>query len=190
MSEAAANTRTGSGAGAMLQAASSSARIRPPHTDFVNVVIFIAASGLFSIVIENGIELGDSIPETGLGRPELPILAGYTGDMPVSEARETIEAEVLGWEGVSSHPHRFGGVEFRLGRREIGHLHGNSLLDVPFPSKVRDELVAAGRVQPHHVLPESGWISFYLRQPDDVPTAIELLRRSYEIAHRQKTLKP
>jgi len=60
-------------------------------------------------------------------------------------------------------------------------------VDIPFPTKVRAELVAAGRAQPHHVLPESGWVSFYLRQEPDVEAAIELLRRSYEIALHQKS---
>ena len=55
--------------------------------------------------------------------------------------------------------HRFGGVEFRLGRRELGHLHGDSHADIGFPRKVRDELVAAGRALPHRAIPDSGWIS-------------------------------
>ena len=43
-----------------------------------------------------------------------------------------IEREVASWEGVTAHPHRFGGVEFRLGRRELGHLHGERWADLPF----------------------------------------------------------
>ena len=101
-------------------------------------------------------------------------------------ARSIIEAEALSWPGVSGHPHRFGGTEFRLGTRELGHLHGNKLLDIPFPTKVRDELIAAGKAQPHHVMPDSGWISFYIRKEEDVNAAIELLKRSYEIASKQK----
>lgn len=101
-------------------------------------------------------------------------------------ARSEIETSVLSWPGTSAHPHRFGGVEFRLGRRELGHLHGDVLLDVPFPSKVRDELIAAGRAQPHHVLPDSGWISFRIKTAPDVQAALELLRMSYEIAIKQK----
>jgi hypothetical protein len=31
---------------------------------------------------------------------------------------------------VTVAPHRFGGVEFRVGRRELGHLHGNRLADL------------------------------------------------------------
>jgi hypothetical protein len=52
---------------------------------------------------------------------------------------------------------------------------------------VRRELVAAGAAEPHHILPESGWISFYLRRPDDVAHAIALLRRSYELALQQRS---
>jgi hypothetical protein len=95
---------------------------------------------------------------------------------------ERIAAEVLSWDGVTSEPHRFGGVEFLLGKRELGHLHGDRLADLPFPRRVRDELVAAGRAVPHHVLPETGWVSFWIEGEDDVPRAIELFRLSYERA--------
>ena len=77
-------------------------------------------------------------------------------------------------------PHRFGGVEFRVGRRELGHLHGNRLADLPFPVKVREQLVAAGRAESHHVLPESGWVSVRLRRCEDVASVIELFRLNYE----------
>lgn len=52
--------------------------------------------------------------------------------------------------------------------------------------KVRNELVEAGMVEPHHILPESGWISFYLKSEADVEQAIALLRRSYDVALKQK----
>ena len=103
------------------------------------------------------------------------------------EAKEEIQKAVLAWPGVTAHPHRFGGTEYLLGKREIGHVHGNYLVDIPFPTKVRDEIVAAGRAEPHHVLPESGWISFYLREETDIERAIELLRQSYALAVAQKT---
>lgn len=103
------------------------------------------------------------------------------------KARQLIEETVLAWQGVSAHPHGFGGIEFRLGSRELGHLHGDVLLDAPFPTKVRDELIAAGRAQPHHVLPESGWISFRIKTAADVQAAIDLLRMSYEIALKQRS---
>ena len=95
---------------------------------------------------------------------------------------ERIASEVRSWEAVTSAPHRFGGVEFLLGKRELGHLHGDRLADLPFPRKVRDELVDAGQAVPHHVLPDTGWVSFWINGEDDVPRAIELFRLSYELA--------
>ncbi len=102
--------------------------------------------------------------------------------MAVSGAKKRIDDAVQDWWDVAARPHRFGGTEYRFGRREIGHVHGDSLVDIPFPKKVRDELVAARRAEPHHILPKSGWVSIYLRQPSDVDRAIELLHLSYEIA--------
>lgn len=107
--------------------------------------------------------------------------------MAVKGASERIRKTLLQWPEVAAHPHRFGGTEYRIGRREIGHIHGDWLVDIPFPTKVRNGIVAAGRAEPHHILPESGWISFYLREAGDVEKAIELFRESYEIAVKQKS---
>ena len=93
-----------------------------------------------------------------------------------------IEHEVGSWPGVSVHPHRLGGVEFRLDRREIGHLHGERWADLPFKRTIRDMLVETGRAAPHHVLPDSGWVSKQIRDESDVAEVVELFRLSYERA--------
>ena len=77
-------------------------------------------------------------------------------------------------------PHRYGGIEFRLGRRELGHLHGSRLADLPFPVAVRNQLVANGRVKPHHILPDSGWVSRWIREEADATDVIKLFRMNYE----------
>ena len=83
--------------------------------------------------------------------------------------------------------HRHGGVEFRLGRRELGHLHGDSLADLPFPVRVRRDLVRDGRALPHHILPHSGWVSYPIRDARAVPGAIALFRLAYERARARQT---
>ncbi len=98
----------------------------------------------------------------------------------MSDIAKVIEREILSWPGVTAEPHRFGGIEFRVNHREVGHLHGNRLADLPFPVRIRTELVAAGRAAPHHVLPDSGWVSYYIRSPEDVPAVIELFRLNYD----------
>jgi hypothetical protein len=100
----------------------------------------------------------------------------------VEDIRARIEREVASWDGVTTAPHRFGGVEFRLGRRELGHLHGNRLADLPFVRTIRDMLVETGRAEPHHVLPDSGWVSKRIRSREDADDVIELFRLSYERA--------
>ena len=92
---------------------------------------------------------------------------------------ERVRATVASWEGVTAHDHRFGGIEFRLGRRELGHLH-RAIADLPFPRRIRDDLVAAGRARAHHVLPESGWITVPMRTAAEVDNVIELFRQNYD----------
>jgi Family of unknown function (DUF5519) len=94
---------------------------------------------------------------------------------------ERIAAEVESWPGVASGTHRFGGLEFRLGRRELGHIHGDRFADLPFTRRVRDELITAGRARPHHVLPDSGWVTAPI-DPEHPERVIELFRMNYERA--------
>src|SRR5215469_2062191 len=107
--------------------------------------------------------------------------------MPVTGAGRKVFEEVATWEKIAHAPHRFGGTEYRVGHREIGHAHGDSLVDIPFPMPVRNELIEYGMAEPHHVLPKSGWVSIFLRNPIDVERAVRLLRRSYEIALASQT---
>jgi hypothetical protein len=93
---------------------------------------------------------------------------------------EDIGREVKGWPGVEAKAHRYNGVEFRVNGHEIGHLHGSRLADLPFPVRMRKELVATGKAQSHHVLPETGWVSYPIRGGEDAEGALELFRLNYE----------
>jgi hypothetical protein len=97
---------------------------------------------------------------------------------------DTLTRQVGTWPGVETTDHRFGGVEFRVGRREIGHVHaqprGGSFADLPFPRRVRDELIEAGRARAHHVLPDSGWLTVSIRTSSDLADAIEIFRMNFD----------
>ncbi len=95
-------------------------------------------------------------------------------------AGELIAESVGSWPGVTAVAHRFGGTEYRYGKKEMGHVHGDRLADLPLPRRLHDELIAQGRVQPHHVLPESGWVSVWIDGPQDAEGVIELFRMQYE----------
>ncbi|MGI0091442.1 MAG: luciferase family protein [Nitrososphaerales archaeon] len=55
--------------------------------------------------------------------------------------------EVSKWDGVAAALHSFGGTEFLLGRRELGHVHGDSWADIAFSMEVRNQLVEEKSVQ-------------------------------------------
>jgi hypothetical protein len=94
---------------------------------------------------------------------------------------EKIKKEILSWPNVTAEQHKFGGIEFRLNKRELGHIHGDRLADLPFPMKTRNELVSSGRVSPHHVMPQSGWVSYWIEKgEEDVVAIIGLFRLRYE----------
>jgi Luciferase len=113
-------------------------------------------------------------------------MTGTRQQMEETSAATRITAAVGSWPEVGVGAHRFGGVEFRFGRRELGHLHGDSHADIAFPRKVRDELVASGRALPHRAIPDSGWISVPIDSEDGVERAIELFRMAYDRARAAK----
>ena len=90
-----------------------------------------------------------------------------------------LEEEVGSWANISVHPHRFGGREFLFGAAEVGHVHAGGIVDIPFPRSVRDALLADGLAEEHHWVPNSGWISFQVRNGDDFQHAVWLMRLSY-----------
>jgi luciferase-like monooxygenase len=93
---------------------------------------------------------------------------------------ERIIETVTGWPGVTTGVGDFGEVELFVGKRMIGHVHGDSQADIPYPRRIRDELVAAGRTGPHHIHPDSTWTTRYIESDDDVDAVVELIRINYD----------
>jgi Luciferase len=98
----------------------------------------------------------------------------------------TISDQVLSWPGVTVHDHRFGGLEFRVGKRQLGHLHGDRIADIPLRRALRDELVAAGRVRVHRWRPDSGWVTVDIDSEKGRDEAVRLLRAGYDSALRAR----
>ena len=93
---------------------------------------------------------------------------------------DEIETEVLSWQNTNVSIHKYGGLQFNYLGKEIGHIHSNGLLDVLFKLKTKGTLMEIGRISHHHVFIKSGWVSFYIKQPDDKSYALQLLRLKYE----------
>jgi hypothetical protein len=97
---------------------------------------------------------------------------------------ERIIRTVTSWPGISTQTGRFGETEFYVKGRELGHVHGDHQADIPFPRRIRDELVAAGRTGPHHIHPDSGWTTRYIATDADAAAEadaiVELIRINYD----------
>jgi hypothetical protein len=96
-------------------------------------------------------------------------------------ASERIIEEVTSWPGIEAGPGRRGELSLRLGRREIGHLHGNHAAHFSFPKEVWWELKKQGRIVDHPVFPgKPGPAARSIEDEDDIREVIALLRLNYD----------
>jgi Family of unknown function (DUF5519) len=101
---------------------------------------------------------------------------------PRTASQQIIE-EVTSWPSVEAGPGRRGEFAFKLGRREIGHLHGDHAAHFSFPKQVWADLRKQGRIAPHPVFPDSqGPAARRIESEADVRDVIELLRLNYDRA--------
>jgi luciferase-like monooxygenase len=101
-------------------------------------------------------------------------------------ASQTIIEEVTSWPGVEAGPGRRGELSLTVGRREIGHLHGDHAAHFSFPKGVWADLTEQGRIGPHPVFPDSrGPAARRIENEADVRDVIALLRLNYDraVAH-------
>src|SRR5262249_19828507 len=85
---------------------------------------------------------------------------------------KALEDVVSVWSRISVHPHRFGGTEFRFGNAEVGHVHTNGIVDIPFTRPIHDLLLSEGLAEEHRWVPNSGWITFRVHSEEDIDHAL------------------
>jgi Luciferase len=96
-------------------------------------------------------------------------------------ASQRITDIVTSWPGVTAGTGRRGEWSFRVGKREIGHLHGDHAAHFSFPKRTWTELVAQGRITDHPVFPgRAGPGARRIETDADVEDVIDLLRLNYE----------
>jgi hypothetical protein len=96
-------------------------------------------------------------------------------------AGRRITAEVTSWPGVEAGPGSRGEFAFTVGRRQIGHLHGDYAAHFSFPKQVWAQLFEQGRVVYHPVFPgKQGPAARRIADDNDVRDVIALLRLNYD----------
>ena len=98
-------------------------------------------------------------------------------------ASEQITEEVTSWPGVEAAPGSRGELSFRVGKREIGHLHGDHAAHLFFPKQMWADLKTQGRIVYHPVFPgKEGPAARGIETEDDIHDVIAMLRLNYERA--------
>lgn len=96
-------------------------------------------------------------------------------------ASQQITDEVTSWPGVEAGPGRRGEFSFKIGRREIGHLHGDRTAHFGFPKEIGTRLREQGQVGPHPVKPSSPKLaSRRIKDESDIHDVIKLMRLNYD----------
>jgi MFS family permease len=156
-----------------------------PSAEAYNLIFLTSALlALFSVGL--AIILGRTTPKCQKHLPK------ELGEMRGAIA-EAIKREILSWPDVTVQPHRFGGIDFRVGAKEIGHLHGENMVDLPLPLNAalasssnkltgvpKEGRETEGSLPPHDAYPESKWINYWIKGEDDVPRVIALFRLQYD----------
>jgi hypothetical protein len=94
---------------------------------------------------------------------------------------ERITEAVGAWPGVETARGRRGELAFKIGRRELGHLHGDHGAHFAFPKDVWLELREQNRISEHPVFPgKPGPAARRIEDDADVVDVIALLRINYD----------
>lgn len=98
-------------------------------------------------------------------------------------ASERITQAVTSWPGMTAGHGKRGEFAFKVGRREIGHLHGDHAAHFFFPKETWARLYQQGRIVHHPVFPgREGPAARRIEDDEDVREVISLLRINYDDA--------
>jgi hypothetical protein len=96
-------------------------------------------------------------------------------------ASQQIADEVASWPGIEVDRGEIGELAFKLGSREIGHVHGDNAAHFSFPRPLWHELHEQGRIGYHPVFPgKTGPAERRIADEMDVRDVIALLRLNYD----------
>lgn len=104
-------------------------------------------------------------------------------------SRRIVEA-VTAWDGVTAGTDSRGKLSFRVGGREIGHLHGEVAAHFFFGRKLWSELKAARRIADHPIFPgRQGPAARRMASEEDVREVIALMRLNYEAVTARQAVR-
>jgi hypothetical protein len=98
----------------------------------------------------------------------------------VTIAIARITRQLLDWPDVTRSRHRLGGRQFNRRDIEMGHIHSNGVVDIRLSRSEHDEVIRRQLARPHHVAPQSSWVTYYLAGTNDTERVVELFRIPFQ----------
>ena len=96
----------------------------------------------------------------------------------ITDAMDKIQEELNKDTNITISIHKYGGIQFNYKNKELGHIHGNGMVDVLLNKKMKSELIAKKWVQEHHTFKDSGWVTLFLKSDNDIEIAVKVLKMS------------
>lgn len=93
---------------------------------------------------------------------------------------DDIDEALSGWPGITASFHKYGGIQYNLGKRELGHIHGNGITDIQLSKSTAEQLIQKGMAAEHHTIKNAGWVSIYLNHGSNTESAIIVFGLAYE----------
>ncbi|NQY08929.1 MAG: DUF5519 family protein [Flavobacteriales bacterium] len=82
---------------------------------------------------------------------------------------------------VSTTVHRYGGLQFNIDDKEIGHMHGDGLVDIRLNKYFAGVIISLGLAEEHHVIKNAGWISFQIKRNQDLNVLDKIVELAYAL---------
>ena len=97
------------------------------------------------------------------------------------EINEELRKRILALPGVTERQgHGIHEDAFFAGSAMFMHVHGYRHCDIRLPKEIQKQVLAAGQARPHRWAPEAGYVTFVVKDGQDIEPAMDLIRISYD----------
>jgi len=96
------------------------------------------------------------------------------------ELNQELRQRILDLPGVTERPHA--GIHedaYFVGRTMFMHIHGHGHCDIRLALEDQRRILAEGKASQHRWAPEAGYVTFIVRDKNDLEPAMDLIRMSY-----------
>src|SRR5436305_14852324 len=107
------------------------------------------------------------------------------------ELKEELHRRILDLAGVTEK--KDAGIHedaFLVGKTMFMHIHGRTHCDICLAKADQERVLTEGKARPHRWAPEAGYVTFIVKDEEDLEPAMDLIRMSHHhFAGKQSVLR-